>query len=359
MERIVARLLAKAPEDRFATAQAVVRELEMMVDRLDLGSSRAQPMTPPATGVDEPAAEPRGSQGGPSGVAVLADTDFELPQMPPPFAPKPTPRHATGEGGPLGDALAAPARVRFESVEKSATERPRRPLWHLAVAALPTAVALVALIALIVYLVRGPSIDDRFATIQQAAAADDPAELAEQEREIEKLINDMHVDDIRIDRLREYQSQIELWRVERRLVRGLPAAMRNAGRTPIERMLADALRTAESDPSRAVQMLETIIALYDAPGDDRKTDHTRQVVAIARRNLARLAPLVERQHADQKAVIQDAISRANELDNTDPAAARRIREALLRQFGDERWTEKILRPVREELDSERTANGSQ
>lgn len=364
MERIVGRLLAKSPDERIATAQALVRELEMMIDRLDLGSSRAQPATPPATGVRE-AAESRGASGGDSGgesgVAVLADTDFELPQMPPLSAVGSTPRHAAGERGAVADPSTSPARPRFESVESAATDRPGRPWWQFALAALPTAVALAALVALIVYLVRGPSIDERFAAIEQAAAEDNPALLADQEREIERLVDDMDPSDLRLDRLREYQSRIDLWRIERRLVRGLPTAMRSAGRTPLERMLADALWTAESDPAKAMQMLETIIALYGEPGADRgpTAAHRREIVAIARRNLTRLAPVVERQRADQKAVIDEAMARAEALDESDPEAARRIREALLRQFGDERWTEQILQRARDKLEAEAEEGDSQ
>ncbi|MEX2186073.1 MAG: hypothetical protein WD875_04730, partial [Pirellulales bacterium] len=287
--------------------------------------------------------------------AVLPDTDFELPRSPPPFPPRPTPLHASGESGAPADAPVLPTRARFETVDAPATGRPRRPWWHIALAALPTAVALAALVALIVYLVRGPSIDERFAAIEIVAASDDPALLADREREIDRLIADMDESDGRIDTLREYQSVVELWRIERRLVRDMPAALRNAGRTPAERMLADALRTAESDPERAMKLLETIIALYDVPqGENAQQEaHSRHVVTIARRNLARVVPLVQRQHADQRAVISDALARADGLDETDPAAARRIREALVRQYGDERWAERLIQRARDRLEAER------
>ncbi len=357
MERIVARLLAKSPDERIATAQALARELEMMVDRLDLGSSRAQPATPPATGTRQPTGSPGESSDDPSSVAVLPDTDVERSQDSSPMRPKPTPMHVTGEGGAIGDAPISPKRVRFETVDVAATSRPpRRPWWHVALAALPTAIVLAALVALIVYLVRGPSIDERFSAIEQAAAAGDPALLADQEREIDKLIDELHEDDMRLEILRAHRSAVELWRIERRLARGLPAAQRNAGRTPVERLLADALRTAETDPERAANLLETIVALYAAPvagassDDARNTDDSRaQAVAIARRNLERIAPLVERQRADHRAVIVDAAARADAFDRSNPAEARRIRQALMRQYGDTAWAESLIAPVRERL----------
>jgi hypothetical protein len=117
-------------------------------------------------------------------------------------------------------------------------------------------------------------------------------------------------------------------------------------------LLADALRMAESDPEHAVRLLETIVALYGMPQNDggaSDVDSSRQAVVIAQRNLKRLAPLVERQRADHRAVIVDAIARANELEQTDSASARRIREALVRQYGDTAWAAALLVPVRERL----------
>jgi serine/threonine protein kinase len=332
LERIVMRLLAKSPDDRFPTAQAVARELEMLVDRLTLGSSKAQPATPPATRERSPYS----SHGEPTRSA-LADTDVEAPV------------HVRDKLGPAEETIAAPRRARFETVGTLGADRTSNRWWHVALAALPTAILLAALIALIVYLVRGPSIDERFAAIEEAAAAENPAVLADQEREIDRLIDEMDDDDLRIDVLRDYQAAIELWRIERRLARELPAAQRNGGRTPAERLLADALRMAESNPEEAVRMLETILALENGTsGDDTANggESSRHAVAIARRNLERLRPLVERQRADHRALIEAYVERAKILESTDPAAARRIRDALVRQYGNEAWAAELLKPAR-------------
>jgi hypothetical protein len=201
-------------------------------------------------------------------------------------------------------------------------------------------------VALIVYLVRGPTIDERFATIQQVAAGSDAAALANHEREIDRLIDEMDDDDQRLDALRDYQARIEIWRIERRIARELPSAKRNGGRTAIERILADALRTAEYDPQAAVSQLETIVALYGPSADADPDSPTGQAVAIARRNLKRLGPLVERQRADHRAVIEDSLARAKELEPRDPAAASRIYEALVRQYGNEPWAANLIEPAR-------------
>lgn len=346
MERVVARLLAKSPDERYPTAQAVARELEMLIDRLTLGSSRAQPATPPAKGERDAAAEHLASPR-----AALADTDVELPRSGARAKHEPAPLHATGEIGAITDASATPRRVRFETVGRPDKERNAGKWWHIALAALPTATMLAALVALFVYLVRGPSIDERFAAIEEAAATGDPAELAEKESEIDRLIDELDEDDLRLDALRDHRSAIELWRIERRLARGLPAAKRNGGRTPVERLLADALWMAERDPEEAAKLLETLIALYDAPEDAAADngDDSRQAVAIARRNLKRLRPLVERQRADHRAVIEDSLARAEKLRASNPAAARRIFEALVRQYGNEPWAAPWIEPARQAI----------
>jgi eukaryotic-like serine/threonine-protein kinase len=346
LERIVMRLLSKLPDERFPTAQSVARELEMLVDRLTLGSSKAQPATPPAThdrsSYASRAESPR---------AVLADTDVEGPSSSDRSNANFGPLPATGESGTMVDATAGPRRVRFEKVDTAGAHQTSGKWWHVALAALPTAILLAALIALIAYLVRSPSIDERFAAIEAAAAVDDPAVLADQEREIDRLIDDLDDDDMRLDVLRDYQAAIELWRIERRLARGLPTARRNGGRTPVERLLADALRMAESNPAQAVRLLETILALENGPTNDgtNGTESSRHAIATARRNLERLRPLVERQRADHRALIEASLERAKSLESSDPAAARRIHEALVRQYGEEAWTAELIEPARAAL----------
>lgn len=349
LERIVARLLAKSPDERIATAQALARELEMMVDRLTLGSSRAQPATPPAAAKrDEQEAESESHDRPPQQAArgsLLADTDVEIPVGRRNYGPPVIPLHVTGERGAAGDAVASPSRVRFETVNQAPAE-PRGRWINIALAALPTAVMLAGLVALIVYLVRGPTIDERFAAIERIAAENNTAALADQEREIDRLIDEMDDEDQRLDALRGYQARIELWRIERRIARELPSAQRNGGRTAIERILADALRAAEYDPQAAVSQLETIVALYGAAETTDPDSSTGQVVAIARRNLKRLGPLVDRQRADHRAVIEESLARAKELEARDPAAASRIYEALVRQYGNVPWAADLIAAAR-------------
>jgi hypothetical protein len=59
-----------------------------------------------------------------------------------------------------------------------------------------------------------------------------------------------------------------------------------------------------------------------------------------------LRPLVERQRADHRALIEAYVERAKILESTDPAAARRIRDALVRQYGNEAWAAELLKPAR-------------
>jgi serine/threonine-protein kinase len=351
LERIIARLLEKSPDARYATAQAVARDLEAMIDRLTLGSSRAQPVTPAASQVAvDGSHEPRSAANGRS------DSDARHMRFSEGKATATINKPALHEGE-------APPRSRFELLPPLTAQAERKSFWRFLVPALPTAVALALIVILIVVLLRGPSDDELFAEIQAAAASDDSTALTAKQTSIEALLARLDDDDPRTEQLRDFQMAIELARVERRLARRTIPAVVDGNDSLVERLLVDAVRIAAVDPQRGVNQLELIVELYGA--SEEKSAAARQAVTIAKKHLQRLRPLAARRVADHRALLADALARAEQIRTHDEPAARRIWQALIKQYEGEPWAVELLRPAREGLarrenaDADRSNNPSE
>jgi serine/threonine-protein kinase len=300
---IVHRLLAKSAEERYPNAQFVARELNAVLEQTIDDAFGNRPSRHDSTHTNDS--------------APLAVDDGDT--------------NAAATPAPSGTS-------RFTPVARHPS--PQEPTSVLRTLLAPQTIVLVAMLAALLiglaYLVRGPSDDELWQKIQAAAAAvDSPEKLVQAEGDIERLLARLPADDPRRDALRGYRETIGIIRLDRKARRTLANPEQLADASACERLFAQAIGHAETDPPKAVKLLEALVDLYDVPGET--SDNSRRCVSLARRQLDRLRPLVHEQAADQRAILESRLARADELKTSDLAAARKIWQAVVRHYSDQPW----------------------
>ena len=314
---VVHRLLAKSAEERYPNAQLVARDLNAVLEQTidDVFSARPSRHDSTHTGA----------------VAVLAQDE---------------------PGGEAAASLSAqPSTSRFTQVERRPS--PPEPTSALRTLLAPQTIVLVAmLVGLLIglaYLVRGPSDDEMWQKIQAAAAAvDAPEKLVQVEGDIERLLARVPADDPRRETLRGLRESIGIIRLDRKARRTLANPEQLADVSPCERLFARAISHAETDPAKAAGMLEALVDLYDVPGES--SDNSRRCVILARRQLEQLRPLAKQQDTDQRAILEGRLERAEQLRATDPAAAQKIWQAVVRHYSDQPWAAEWVAKARSALE---------
>ena len=381
MELIVLQLLEKDPEKRIANATMVARRLEAMVRALSvtpdtveaqelqrlhreldagdavepgaaippdgLPQTRAMTEAGPVLlpGADSPT---RAVDGVPPSVATSA---FVVRGGPPPAAP-PSPEveaEAHEKPAPPTGRFVAVAEEDLDRVEPA--EAPGHPVISLQTGILAAALLITGLTAL--YLLQPPSADALYARIRAATADETIESLQDAESKIDEFLHRFSGDSryaSQCDQLRQYQREIELYRLQRRLERQAKGASNLAGLLPIERAYLEAVNHSVLDPERGLMKLQALVDLYQ----DRKdlSGPAGQCLDLARRQLRDLRKQVDKAASESRAEVEQRLARAEELRPTNLAAARAIWKAVIVLYGDKPWAAEAVAQARKALGAE-------
>ncbi len=285
----------------------------------DGADSNSSIFAPPTAHPREPAgAAPAAPNAVQASTANPVDSVPSLAPRSSPFAPRP---------------VSAPSS--FTTVEEDERRRAaadassRGPVWPQVVM---LSLALAALVALGFYMMRGPSADVLFERIDNAVGSGtSPERLLDAEDNIRRFLT-RFPDDPRGAKLKGYLEEIGLLRLERqtKLRPGLAT-----GDTPIERDYAEAMRFASSDPDRAAARLRAIIDFYGPSPAASET--TSRFLELSRRQLAHLDQQIAKQSPAYLKLIDENLSRADQLRATDPAKARAIYSSIIELYADKPW----------------------
>jgi serine/threonine-protein kinase len=304
--KVVMRLLEKDPQQRYASAQMVAREIESLRDEI-VGAA------PQGDRPVRPAGE------APASPSTTGPDDSAAPPSDRPSAEPPPDRFT--------EVAAAPVKA----VEPSSS--PWR-IWRSPQTLMLVALLLVVIVS-IAWVARGPDSQQLWERIVAAAAAEDSNRLLSVEKDVEQLQAVLPADDPRHEKLQSHREVIKLMRQDRRLRRKSPDAASRASLSPIERLYAEALDAAQIDADEGVQRLETLIAFYDIPGDE--TPATRRVITLAQRQLLALRPLAFERREEHLRIATERLRFADKLAAKNPAAANRIRTAVIQQYAHKPW----------------------
>ncbi len=211
--------------------------------------------------------------------------------------------------------------------------RERGPRW-LQIALL--AASLVAIVALVVYLMRPPSADKLFNSIEAVAGDEKPGRLLDAEDDIRRFM-DRFPDDPRNAKLKGYLEEIDLLKLERRMQRQLRAS-HDAPLAPIQRDYLEAISYSGTAPGRAIAKLQAIRTLYAPAG---QTDAmTEQFLKLTQQQLKRLQQQSDRDAPEGVKILDDSLRRADLLRDKDPAAAKEIWAGIVELYADKPWASK-------------------
>jgi serine/threonine-protein kinase len=381
LELIVFQLLEKDPEKRIANATMVARRLEAMVRALSVtpDTIEAQEFQRLHRELDaEDAVGPMAAMSPDdlpqtramtdAGAVLLPGADsptraqeeaapsestsaFLVRGGPPPAAPpspKPTPEARERPASPTGRFVA----VTEEDLDRvEPAEPPGHPLISLQTWILAAALLITGLTAL--YLLQPPSADALYARIRAATADGTIESLQDAEPKIDEFLHRFSGDSrygLQCDQLRQYQREIELYRLQRRLERRAKGDGNLVRLLPIERAYLEAVSQSALDPDRGLMKLQALVDLYQ----DRKdlSGPAGKCLELARRQLRDLRKQVDEAASESRAEVEQRLARADELRSTNPAAAQAICNAVIVLYRDKPWAAEAVARARKALDTQ-------
>lgn len=386
LEQVITQLLSKDPADRFPNTQVLARHLQALVNALSRPAADDF-----ALASDQPAAAKQ--------LASLHESlSAEATQAE--VAPRhsPGPRSASTVNSPVAmqddrtlaaDELAL-AQSRLVSLAARPADLPTSPQKRLEPAArfttveeeelrqqsqnkrswLGMAAQLSGLIVVLAsfagvasYLLQPPTADKLYAAIDRQVESGDDAVPGRVEKEITDFLS-RFPDDPRTEQLRTYQEQIELNKLERRLLRIARGSGINESLLPAEQLYLAAVGQAPISPDEALALLQSLIDLYgpstatdevksDIAGDKQDADEsakrTADVVQLAIRRLKSLRPQVEQHHRTQIAALEERLAAAEKLHTTNEQQAAAMYRAILKLHTEDPWAVQIVETARSRL----------
>jgi len=347
-ETIIARLLEKEPEKRFATATVLARRLEAMIRRLSLAEPTIR------TDVSRPGQD--GLQLGKSASEAPDRPNADLPETkettafanlvgarPPAEEPQQqaapdTTQKTTGHFVPVQEEDLD----RFEIEEPTGGALISPQTWALAIG--------LVLVGLTVwYFLQDPSANTLYDRIVDVTADGTIASYRRAGSDIRQFLT-LYSDDSRADQLREYLKEIELDQLEREFELQAKGLVDTGRLLPIERDYLEAIKYVRLDPDLGMAKLQALVDLYDRGGDD--TGPTGQCMALAKRRLSRLRRQLDLAVANHLAMVLRRLDRAEVISETDKEQARRMRQAVIEFYGDKPWAAEAVKRAQEALDAE-------
>ncbi|MDZ4819578.1 MAG: serine/threonine-protein kinase [Planctomycetota bacterium] len=385
LERIIAKLLSKTPQDRVANADLLARQLAAMEHGLSVPPRRPGETPPPllesgafnsARTVSEPAviydpnAPTKIAADEPftpvpakasSAVPLLSDLPTNVTAAYDPAKFQSTDIELTVSAPPV--AVAKPP-SRFTTLEederrrRTEGQRQQRGQFIAQIAALVLALAGIA--ALAWYFTRPEAADPLYERIELLATDEQPDKLLQTEADIQDFLT-RFPDDPRGKHLRAYQEEIELLKLERQFSRRSRQLTRDESLTPLERDYIEAMNYIGTDPQRTISELQAIVGLYggaaatepidtepieiapskvtstDVSDADRAARQSAQILLLAKRQLARLEKQVTQQAPAYLEVIDRAMKQAEQLRTSDIQQSRQIWQSIITLYGDKPW----------------------
>jgi serine/threonine-protein kinase len=352
LQQVIHQLLAKDPEGRIPTAEALVRRLEAIDRELAALLSSSPAISLPPVTPEKTAAPASAAVSSPDGLAPTVVTE----NLPPPaaaaggaeteFAAPLPPRPA-----PPADTIKPPGRftvVGKEELDRGESPLRRAPFPWLQTAAL--AISLAAIAVAVAWFLQPPNADGLFQRIEARARRNDPDALRQAADDIDDFVR-RFPQDARCRRVRHYQQEIDLENLQRKFDRRTRGLGADQSLLPVEQAYLDALSYARLDPERGMAKFQALIDLYgDHPAP---SGHAAQCLELARRQLARLKEQFDAPAADRLKLLMSRLDEAERLRAAEPERARAMYRAVIELYGGKPWAAEAVGRARAALATEK------
>jgi serine/threonine-protein kinase len=364
LDLIIARLLEKKPEDRIPTAATLARSLDAVADAVKLREQTHAPAAgdpvsrsrialnnvdatldssaspddtyelsddvtlPSAAAGDDATLPGKSAVKQDSTVQLAADVyDVDQPQA------KPSTVFITREEAERHDR---------EMAEQEAMQRPR----IIPVGTIIGIVILIVVAALATWLMRPPGEAKLVAQID-ALVEDGSDEAIEQADDRIRELARIYPDNARLNDFESVREEAKFIRLERKLRNRAKRLWRARPETPMERMLLEAMNAAHEDPGRGLIKFRALVDLYSNMITDEETN---DYITLARRQIERLEAQIDQYAADHVALLNERLSRAEQLVDANPQAAGEIAQAIVVLYGEKPWAASQVDRARAVLD---------
>ncbi len=214
----------------------------------------------------------------------------------------------------------------------------------------------VAAMAMAIYMAtRPPSADRLIASIKAVADHKEPGELVAVEAEMKRFL-ELYPSDPRAADIEGFAKELAQYRLERQAERRRRGATSELGETPVELAYAEALRLASFDPETALAQFEALLVVFgdatSAGEREKSTKEPAECLELARKQIERLRPEVNRMIAEQRAALERELERADRLAETNPPAARPIWEGIITLYRGKAWAKPLVEAAQSRLAGE-------
>lgn len=376
LNKLIAQLLAKDPDDRFPNVLVLGRHMEAMEKALsrplqsppekkksDSRQHKVDPAAHHATAevrdeatraLEKPLPESHDTKSEKIATDIYDAATLDQPgdiqltehEPPPPTIP-----------GPLHSS--------FTTVDEEKRRQQELASGNIWIISLQLA-SLITLLIMLVWggwrLMRPASADELFQEITTKVELQGDEDL----RMISTQLDEFSIrfgDDPRNQELDRLRSQLEFQLFERQTRR----KAREADVSPIGSLYLAAGDRAQSDPFAALGMLQDLLTLYDPFGATRDiqpsetgsndspfAETDQRWLVLARQEIEELQRIIDSEAIAQLPALQNRLSAAAALERTDPQRAARMYKAIVSLYGDQPWAREAVAQARvraAELDS--------
>jgi serine/threonine-protein kinase len=380
LERLILQLLAKEPEDRFPNVMVLGRHMEAMAKALSRPESlntnagktessdnsrvdRSQGDRSTTDKLHAPALALQGDALLPAGMENVSSHLFNAPTMADPLAD-------AREGAEANATSSTEDSSRFTTVDQEEADRQTEPHTNL----LQLTVQLLAILAtlgLLVWsgwwLMRPATADDLYAQIMGTVKENGTDYL----RLIEKPLREFYQrfeHDPRTVKLDYYREELELLQMERKLRRKVKFGGASQV-SPIGQLYGMAISAASTDPQRGVDMLTSLLVLYDPqslsnPASALSKEASASLseedgrwLVLAKRQIDSLLDQSQKQRASLMRSLNERLQAAIDLQQTHPKMAARMFQAIVNLNSGQAWASEIVAQARLNLKLASNAKG--
>jgi serine/threonine-protein kinase len=343
LARIIHQLLEKDPQKRFANTMILGRSLEAMERGLSISLSRGDDFVVAAPDAKPPVA--------PAGYDPLSPTlsPTELGEIVAGDAERSTPSDVQVTEATMAYEIEAPKSAapsasetsagRFIKVDEHAAKASTDGDEGAGLFSPQTWLLVTALILLVAsgwYLMQPPSADQLFGRIEAATAEGDLEKMKAALPDIELFLEN-YPGDPRAEQVRSVGEETQQ-------------------NHPIQTAFTQAKRLAVLNPELAAEKFQALIDVYD--DGEQSPETVRHFVHQARLKLKQPQKEISRRTAEDHAVVESRLQKAQEIVAGNPAAARKIYEGIVTLYADKPWAAVLVQQAKAataEIDSAQAA----
>jgi serine/threonine-protein kinase len=374
LQRIIMQLLEKDPARRIPNATILSRCLEAMQHAMPSPAATMQadasyyqtdstidlPPGPDAAAVTMPSVE-----NGPAQDVPLPDTQVftpssqhtpappaaqPAPELPEPVATVALPPQTFDAAGTETKPTGHFVPVSREELGKAEIEESKPAIISLQTCALAAGLLLVGLT--VWYFLHPPTADSLYRRIAARTEDGKIDSIIQAEDDIraylEQYPGEQYPGDPRASKLRKYQHEIELDKLQRNfdsIYKGFTDA---ENLLPIERAYLEALGYQHFSTEQCIAKLQALVDLYQNSAET--AGPTVDCLTLARRRLQQLKKNVEEFAPEQLDIIEKHLDQADTLLATDPKRSQSMYRAVIELYSDKPWAADAVRRAQSALD---------